>query len=191
MILHALIFGVVAALLGFFMKIVVGDLRSAYATVWWGFPFGILLAAYLWIVLGVRSFAKCLVVVFMAQAAFCLYLGQIFTLVIVWVFDLHSSSQRVIVDSFFTGTVGGGLVSVGFLAALPWPREDTRYYSQVLLCAAAGGLLSVAGAILEDLTFIFIPLGGVWHGGMAVMLALMANLRLARSSEDTAVAENA
>ena len=105
----------------------------------------------------------------MAEAAFYLAtLGQVFTLVIAGMSDLHSRSQtRVIMDSVFAGTIGGGLVSVGFLAALPWPRQNTRYYSEVLLCAVAGGLLGAAGAILEDLSSIeYLPLGGVWQGGM-------------------------
>ena len=100
--------------------------------------------------------------------------------------------------SLVAGTIAGGLVSLGFLAALPWPRENTRVDSEmllrasgVLLCAAAGGLFGAAGALLEDLSSTkFIFLGVVWQGGMGVVLAVIADLRLARSSADTPAAEN-
>ena len=62
----------------------------------------------------------------------------------------------------------------------------------VLLCAAAGGLFGAAGALLEDLSSTkLIFLGVVWQGGMGVVLAVIADLLLARSSADTPAAENA
>ena len=102
MILHALILGAAAALSGFFMK-TVGDLRSGIGVLWWGFPFGAVLAWYLWIVLGVRSFAKALVVSFMAEAAFYFAtLGPVFVQVIAGMANIHSRSQtQVILDSVF------------------------------------------------------------------------------------------
>ena len=102
--------------------------------------------------------------------------------------------------SLVAGTIAGGLVSVGFLAALPWPRENTRVDSEillramgVLLCAAAGGVFGAVGALLEDpsSTRFMLPLGVVWQGGMGVVLAVIADLLLARSSADTPAAENA
>ena len=120
-------------------------------------------------------------------------LGPVFVQVIAGMANIHSRSQtQVIMDSVFAGTIAGGLVSVGFLAALPWPRQNTRFYSEVLLCAVAGGLLGAAGAIFEDLSSIeYLPLGGVWQGGMGLVLALVAGLRLEESSADTPSAEHA
>ena len=69
MILHALILGTAAALSGFLMN-ALGESRPGVELLYWGFPFGAVLAAYLWIVLSVRSFAKFLLVSFMAEAAF-------------------------------------------------------------------------------------------------------------------------
>ena len=194
MILQALIFAVAAGLWGFLIK-TVGNLRSDYALLWSGFPFGVLLAAYLWFVLGVRSFAKVLVVSFMAEGAFYFAtLGPVFVQVIANMTNTHYKSQTQLnMDSLLAGTIAGGLVSVGFLAALPWPRENTRFYLEVLLCAAAGGLFGAAGAIFEDLSSIrfLLPLGGLWQGGMGLVLALVAGLRLEESSADTPSAENA
>jgi len=198
MILHALILGTAAALSGFLMNAL--ESRPVVELLYWGFPFGAVLAAYLWVVLSVRSFAKVLLVSLMAEAAFYFAtLGSMFVGLIAG--PRHYKAQTELnMMSLVAGTIAGGLVLLGFLAAVPWPRENTRVDSEmllrasgVLLCAAAGGLFGAAGALLEDLspTTTFIFLGGVWQGGMGVVLAVIADLLLARSSADTPAAENA
>ena len=198
MILHALVLGTAAALSSFLMK-ALGE-RPGFEIFYWGFPFGAVLAAYLWIVLSIRSFAKVLLVCFMAGAAFYFAMfGMMFAGAIAGI-HYEKAQTQLNMMSLVAGTITGGLVSVGFLAALPWPREHTRVNSEimlramgVLLCAAAGGVFGGFGALLEDPSSIrfMLPLGVVWQGGMGVVLAVIADLLLARSSADTPAAENA
>ncbi len=159
-----------------------------------GFVFGGLLAAYLWVALGVRSPGKVGMVAIAVAAA---PLIAVFPMGIVEVIEVvtrenFKSQASLIMHFVLGGTVAGGLVSMVFFAALPWPRERTRFYAEVLLCAAAGGLLGAAGAMLEAPHSSSIsPLRGVWQGGMGVVLAVIADVRLARSSAGTPSAENA
>lgn len=90
------------------------------------------------------------------------------------------------------GTVAGGLVSLGFLVPLPWPRKTTRVAAELLVGAAAGGLLAAAGAVFEDpLHSSELPLSAIWQGGMDVVLALMAYERLTDASAETPSLEQA
>jgi hypothetical protein len=192
-IFHALILGAAGAISGLLT-------RTADHPQWPadlllpGFAFGGLLAAYLWFALGVRSPGKVgLVAIAIAAAP----LIAVFPMGIVEVIEVvthdHFRSQaRLIMHFVLGGTVAGGLVSMVFFAALPWPRETTRFYVELLLCAAAGGLLGAAGAMLEASSpSSYSPLGAVWQGGMGVVLAVIADARLARSSADTPSAEGA
>ena len=167
MILHALILGAAGAISGLFLQ-TVGDP--------FGIFFGAVLAGYLWMVLGVRSLAKVAVVWVTTAGAF---LVASFTIVLVPVFEQFtgtSGPQTTLIMRFvFAGSAGGALVSMGLLVSLPWPRGTTRIGVEMLLCAAAGGILGAALAMLEDpRQFSYSPLGAVWQGGMGVVLALIA-----------------
>ena len=121
MILHALILGTAAALSGFLMNAL--ESRPGVELLYWGFPFGAVLAAYLWIVLSVRSFAKVLLVSLMAEAAFYFAtLGSMFVGLIAG--PRHYKAQTELnMMSLVAGTIAGGLVSLGFLAALHGPGK--------------------------------------------------------------------
>jgi hypothetical protein len=181
-IFHALILGAAGAISGFLLP-TAGDPRSGVTNIPSGIVFGAILAGYLWMVLGVRSPAKVGVVSVTAAGAFILgWFAMGFVELIELFTRTHFMPQTSLIMHFvFAGTVTGGLVSMGFLAALPWPRETTRFYAEVLLCA-----------MLEDpFQFSYAPFGAVWQGGMGVVLALIADVRLAKSSADTPSAEHA
>ena len=143
-----------------------------------GIFFGVILAGYLWGVLGVRSPAKVGVVVVTGAGAF-LIAGFAMILVGIGQITHHSGPLADLILRFvIAGTVGGGLVSMGFLVSLPGPREATRVVAEMLLCAVAGGLLGAAAAMLEDPlhpSLSQLPLGAVWQAGMGVVLALIAD----------------
>ncbi len=193
MVFHALILGAAGAISGLLSR-TADHPQFPAGLLLPGFVFGGLLAAYLWVALGVRSPAKVgMVAIAVAGAPLIAEFPMGIVEVIEVVTNQNFKSQSSLVMHFVLGgTVAGGLVSMVFLAALPWPRETTRFYAEVLLCAAAGGLLGAAGAMLEAQSpSSYSPLGGVWQGGMGVVLALMADVRLAKSSADTPSAEHA
>jgi hypothetical protein len=179
MILHALILGAAGAISGLLLQ-TVGDPQSGVTNFPGGFVFGAILAGYLWIVLGVRSFARAAVVwgttgAAFVVASFAMVLVPLFVPLIEQVTGTSGLRTTLFMRFVFAGTAGGGLVSMVLLVSLPWPRGTTRIGAEMLLCAAAGGILGAAGAMLEDpLQFSNSTFGAVWQGGMGVVLALIA-----------------
>jgi hypothetical protein len=146
-----------------------------------GFYFGILLAGYLWFCHQVRSLIWLLGLVGISGIVclFAISLTTVFSLVEYFLTFLDQSSGPDVVPFTLAGGVGATVIGGLFLAL----ARRTVPLGDLVICALVGaGLGAIGRSVTDDQVFDgrlqvsagFLPPFIVWQGGMAFVMALLA-----------------
>jgi hypothetical protein len=149
-----------------------------------GVFFGILLAAYMWWALGIEAPGGLTLLIAVSGAAFVVATIAATLLPVPELLgDISSRLDPAPTPSLVAGVIGGAILSTAYLAVLPTAPSVSRLLSEMIFCSAAAGVLGMFGAIVGDRFTPPLPLNTgvitIWQGGMAFVLALVAELRSA------------